>query len=339
MVPHDILPARVNQHVAIIRINPLMADPLYVLYCINSPEYKDHLLTLSQGGATREALPKSTIGNFEIFLPSLANQSKIAALLSAYDGLIENNTRRIKILEGMAQAIYREWFVNFHFLGHEKVQMVDSTLGEIPEGWDVYKLYDICELVNYGYTASSTNEPIGPKFLRITDIVPYMIDWESVPYCDLPEDYLEKYLLREGDIVIARTGATVGFAKRINKRHPESIFASYLVRIRIKDDYDNYYVGLVVESDEYKRFIKSNVGGAAQPNANARVLTSFPILIPSKEIKNQFRQNLEYIFDQREILQEKNAVLRRTRDLMLPNLISGELNVENLDILMEGINS
>jgi type I restriction enzyme S subunit len=264
---------------------------------------------------------------------------KVAEILSAYDNLIENNTRRIKILEQMAQALYREWFVYFRFPGHEKVPMVDSPLGRIPEGWEVKKLKDICGQINYGYTASSDQEPIGPKFLRITDIVPYMIDWDSVPYCEIQDSKLEKYRLSEGDIVIARTGATTGYAKRINKKHPESVFASYLVRIRTRDDYDNHYVGLVVESDEYKHFIKANIGGAAQPQANAQILSSFIILLPSKEIKELFRQNIECIFDQRELLQEQNINLRRTRDLLLPKLISGELNVDDVEISTNGANS
>jgi len=145
--------------------------------------------------------------------------------------------------------------------------------------WMKVILRDICERVDYGYTASAKQEPVGPKFLRITDIVPDLIDWESVPYCEIPEKDLDKYRLQEGDIVMARTGATTGYAKWITN-HPESIFASYLVRIRIKPEHDHRYIGLVVQSDDYKRFIKTNLGGAAQPQANAQVLTSFPMLLP-----------------------------------------------------------
>jgi len=150
---------------------------------------------------------------------------------------------------------------------------------QIPEGWKLSTLRDICDQVNYGFTASAIKEPIGPKFLRITDIVPNLIDWESVPYCDVNDVDINKYLLNKGDIVIARTGATTGYAKRI-QRHPESIFASYLVRLRINSDYDNLYVGKIIESDVYKAYIRTNIGGSAQPGANAQVLTSFPILLP-----------------------------------------------------------
>ena len=148
------------------------------------------------------------------------------------------------------------------------------------EKWDRVILREICDSVKYGYTASASSEPVGPKFLRITDIVPDRIDWKSVPHCEISEKKLGKYLLHKNDIVIARTGATTGYAKQIRSSH-QAVFASYLVRIRVNPKYDSQYVGFVVESDEYKRFIQLNLGGAAQPNANAQVLTSFPISLPS----------------------------------------------------------
>lgn len=145
--------------------------------------------------------------------------------------------------------------------------------------WDSVILREICDLVNYGYTASANPEPIGPKFLRITDIVPSRIDWSAVPHCEISEKNLSKYLLKKNDIVIARTGATTGYAKIIRADY-QAVFASYLVRIRVNPKYDSRYVGFVIESDEYKRFIQLNIGGAAQPQANAQVLTSFPIPLP-----------------------------------------------------------
>ncbi len=145
--------------------------------------------------------------------------------------------------------------------------------------WNCVILREICDSVNYGYTASAKSDPIGPKFLRITDIVPNHIDWPSVPYCVINEDKLGKYLLKKDDIVIARTGATTGYAKRI-RSNQHAIFASYLVRIRINSKYNSKYIGYVIESDEYKQFIQLNIGGAAQPHANAQILTSFPIPLP-----------------------------------------------------------
>jgi type I restriction enzyme, S subunit len=145
MAPSSVLPARVNQHVAIVRVNSQMADPHFVYYEINSPKYKSSLLALAQGGATREALTKETIERFRLFLPPLVIQSRIGSVLSAYDDLIENNTRRIKILEQIAQMLYREWFVNFRFPGHEKVKMFVSESGLIPEGWSVTRLESLMD--------------------------------------------------------------------------------------------------------------------------------------------------------------------------------------------------
>ena len=145
--------------------------------------------------------------------------------------------------------------------------------------WNCVILREICDSVNYGYTASAKPEPIGPKFLRITDIVPDRIDWSSVPYCKINEKDIGKYRLEKDDIVIARTGATTGYAKRMRDDYT-AVFASYLVRVRVNPKHDSQYVGFVVESDEYRQFIQLNLSGTAQPQANAQVLTSFPIPLP-----------------------------------------------------------
>ncbi len=159
-------------------------------------------------------------------------------------------------------------------------------MSRIKQKWDSVILRDLCDQVQYGYTASAEAEAVGPKFLRITDITPERIEWDTVPYCNIEPENIEKYLLHEGDIVIARTGATTGYAKYI-KRHPKVVFASYLVRLKLKDKINKRYIGFAVESDEYKRFIFSNIGGAAQPNANAQVLTSFHLPLPPLSAQNQ----------------------------------------------------
>ncbi|MCK4816493.1 restriction endonuclease subunit S [bacterium] len=146
-------------------------------------------------------------------------------------------------------------------------------------GWKTVTLKEISKNIQYGYTAGASGELIGPKFLRITDIVPALISWNSVPYCEIAEKDLGKYLLHDGDIVIARTGATTGYAKYI-KGNPDSVFASYLVRVQLKPDVDRLFIGKIVESDIYKKYIHQNIGGSAQPNANAKILTSFPIDLP-----------------------------------------------------------
>lgn len=148
-------------------------------------------------------------------------------------------------------------------------------------------LRDVAEFVQYGYTASASDAEVGPKFLRITDIVGPRIDWDSVPYCRVDDANLARFSLAPGDVVIARTGATVGHAKLI--RHAKlSVFASYLVRIKVDPTVaEAGYVGRLVESDTYKRFVLSHIGGAAQPNASAKVLTSFRFRLPDIPIQKR----------------------------------------------------
>jgi len=255
--------------------------------------------------------------------PPKNKQTKIADVLSTYDDLIENNRRRMELLEEAARQLYREWFVRLRFPGREHTPIING----VPEGWKRKALAELCESVDYGYTASAEEEEVGPKFVRITDIVPEFINWGTVPHCQIEDDRLEKFRLREGDIVIARTGATVGYAKRLHKRHPDAVFASYLVRLRLNPDVDNLFVGVFVESEDYKDYAKSRVGGAAQPNANAKVLGGAEILVPPPILQRAFREFVEPLVDQRELLQIQNEKLRVARDLLLPRLMSGEIAV------------
>lgn len=143
-------------------------------------------------------------------------------------------------------------------------------------------LAKVCESVRYGYTASASDEEVGPRFLRITDIVPESINWDSVPFCPIEDEDRKRFALQPGDIVVARTGATVGYAKLI-REEVDAVFASYLVRFRV-DEEKAYprYVGHLVESSTYKSFVQSQVGGAAQPNANAQVLGTFKFSLPPR---------------------------------------------------------
>jgi len=119
-VPVAILPARVNQHVAIIRTKPAKLSPSFLGHYLVSPKMQNIMLCLAGSGGTRKALTKGMIENFDIPIPDLPTQKRIAEILSAYDNLIENNRRRIALLEEAARLIYREWFVHFRFPGHEK---------------------------------------------------------------------------------------------------------------------------------------------------------------------------------------------------------------------------
>lgn len=175
--------------------------------------------------------------------------------------------------------------------------------------WKKYTLSGLCTNVEYGYTESASNDPIGPKFLRITDIVPERINWNSVPYCKITASDLKKYKLNKGDIVIARTGATTGFNKTI-KDNVESVFASYLIRYKIDQEIAYpFYVGYVLQSNSWYDYIDAIAGGSAQPGANAKQLGSYEIVLPSIPEQKSIASILSSLDDKIDLLHRQNATL------------------------------
>ena len=313
---------RINSGMVIFRAVDVLLRPEYLYYALRSTGTAQQINTL-RSGAAQPQLPIRDIRKIRIPLPEPKLQDDVLFVIKPYDDLIDNNNRRIELLERSARLLFEEWFVRVRYPGHEKDKVVDG----VPEGWQKRKLADLCVSIDYGYTASAQRDRVGPKYLRITDIVPSAIHWDSVPYCEIDTSKIERYSLREGDLVIARTGTTVGYAKRLHKRHPDSVFASYLVRLRLKPEVDNLLVGVFVESDQYKSFVRSRVGGAAQPNANAKVLASAELLIPTHELQMAYREFAEPLIDQRELLNDLNARLANARDLLLPRLMDGRIEV------------
>ena len=159
-----------------------------------------------------------------------------------------------------------------------------SSQDYVPE---TVNLREYCELIQYGFTQSASEAKIGPKFLRITDIQKNPVDWSTVPYCEISKEDFRKYLLEPGDIVIARTGASTGTSAIYKENMPESVFASYLIRIRPTAAFLPDFVYYFLQSASYKEHVKSIVGGSAQPNANAVQLTNVQIPLMTIEAQKQ----------------------------------------------------
>src|SRR3990170_5271374 len=145
------------------------------------------------------------------------------------------------------------------------------------EGWETTTVSEISEKPQYGYTQSANPEPVGPKFLRITDIQEGKVDWNSVPFCQCPSKEIQKYRLHTGDIVFARSGATTGKTFLI-RECPEAVFASYLIRLRIRNNTLHEYLYWFFQSPFYWEQV--NPRGGAQPNMNAKVLAALKVPLP-----------------------------------------------------------
>ncbi|KKS41294.1 MAG: Type I restriction-modification system, specificity subunit S [candidate division CPR1 bacterium GW2011_GWA2_42_17] len=155
------------------------------------------------------------------------------------------------------------------------------------KNWHKVRLDEIANF-EYGYTASAKENDTGTKLLRITDIVPDLIDWNTVPFCEIDEKGVRQFEIKKGDILIARTGATAGYAKLIRRQPQKSVFASYLIRVRMKKaDVSPEYVGRIVESEMFKQFVTIHAGGSAQPHANAPVLKNFELFLPDAKTQTE----------------------------------------------------
>ena len=173
------------------------------------------------------------------------------------------------------------------------------------------KLKEVCDKINYGYTQSATRENTGLKFIRITDIVRDCFDWKEVPYCKINESDLKKYQLHDNEIVIARTGATTGESKYI-LNPPLSVFASYLIRLKINKKTDPLYVYYFLQSPEYKNYIHGVLGDkSAQPNANAKTLTNVEIFFTRLVIQRKISIILFNLDQKIECIFKSNAILEK----------------------------
>ena len=177
--------------------------------------------------------------------------------------------------------------------------------------WIHCPLADVCTEINYGLTASASGDPDGPKFLRITDIVSGQLDWDTVPHVPVNEATLSKYLLNDQDIVIARTGASTGTSLYI-KNPPLALFASYLVRLRIKPEFDPRFVSYYLKSDQFWGYMHGVLGDkSAQPNASARTMTSAPFRAPkSLEEQRAIAHILGTLDDKIELNRQMNQTLQ-----------------------------
>ena len=280
-------------------------DPKYLMMWFRRPEF-DRYVTFKCDAAIRGGYGWEELCETLIPIPHITKQREIVKEYNVIQNRIDLNQQLIQKLEETAQAIYKQWFVEGVDIDCAKIQ-----LNELVQ-------------TQYGYTETASSEIIGPKFLRITDIAQNHINWANVPYCKISKNDFEKYKLKSGDIVVARTGATAGYAQRLHKYIPDCVFASFLVRLIPNELKWNLFLGLTVDSQIYRDFILSNAEGSAQPQANAALLTSFEINKPNESKILEFNRIIEPFFDLIENRHLENQKLSELKDLLLSKLATVE---------------
>lgn len=307
-------------------IRPRAADVLSTKFLYYALRLKLAEFRSFSTGAATKFLTLTILNATEVQVPPRPTQNRIADTLSTYDELIENSLRRIKILEAMARGLYREWFVHFRFPGHENHPRVASTLGEIPQGWKVNTIQDFGKVVT-GKTPSKANA----GFFG-----------EDVPFVKTPDMHGNLFILGTNESL-----STAGANSQANKTLPVgSICVSCIgtigvVSITTEDCQTNQQINSVVlAKSEYREFLflrlqeakqaLENLGsnGATMGNVNKSKFESMEIVAPPDAHLVDFHRLTQPMFISILNLSRQIQNLRRTRDLLLPRLLSGQINVE-----------
>jgi len=247
--------------------NPEKVDPRYLEKIFLSKWFNDLKDSLASDKAIQKSLNNDDIKNLEIPLPPLPIQQKIVKILDTIQKAIDIQEKIIEKTKELKKSLMAELFKYGAPSFRKGRKLKKPEIGEIPEDWEVVRLGDNIEKPQYGISISATDENTGTKLLRITDIQEEKVDWNLVPFCRFTKDEIEKYQLKDGDIVIARIGATTGKSYLV-KNAPQSVFGSYLIRIRAKDNLNPDYLSYYFQTDIYWFQLNLAKGGKLKGGIN-----------------------------------------------------------------------
>lgn len=296
-----------QRHIAILRPNGNI-DARFLYYTMLSRDFYMKADAAAIGAAQR-TVSLTALRNIEITVPPIETQRRIADILSAYDDLIENNRKQIKLLEEAAQRLYKEWFVDLRFPGHVHTKITDG----VPEGWKRRKLVDIAQ-VQYGYAFDGSlfnSQKIGTPIIRIRNIP----QGQTEDYT--PENVDSQYLVYNGDIIVGMDGEF-----HINTWAGDT---AYLVQrtCRIKaltSDLNGFLLWAIYEPIKY---FEKTVVGATVAHLGKKHIDTVEILVPTEKFYLPFKS----LFEARLLLMNQNRALAEARDRLLPKLMSGEVEV------------
>ena len=295
-------------------------DSRYLFFAMSSQAGQQAALGLNNGAA-QPNLSAGELQKIPLPLPPLPIQRRIAGILSAYDDLIENSQRRIKILESMARALYREWFLHFRFPGHESVPRVPSPLGDIPQGWEVTKLGEIAEEMRRNVAKGQLDEPqpyVGLEHIPRRSLA--LDAWETTT--DLGSNKLE---FKKGEVLF---GKIRPYFHKVSVAPFDGLCSADTIVVRARRPEYYGFVVAYVSSDEFVAHATATSNGSKMPRANWGVLEERGVVIPKGKLASQLSSSVSGIIEQLQALVFQIQNLRRTRDLLLPRLLSGQIEVE-----------
>jgi type I restriction enzyme S subunit len=342
-------PIVLGQRLFCLRANPDVLYPRYLYFYMTSFGFQSEVIARATGTSV-PGLRQTEVLKLQIRLLPLQEQRAIGDTFYNLNKKIELNRRMNETLEAMARALFQSWFVDFDPVrakaegrdpGLPKPiadlfpdSFQDSELGEIPKGWRVSTIRELANDIQYGLTQSASLKRTGPHFLRITDIQGGKVDWGTVPFCKVTPEEHERYRLKPGDVLVARTGASTGENIYLPSV-PDAVFASYLVRFQFSDLPTARLVGAFMRTPVYFEYVAGCIGGSAQPNASAQVLAGAQTVAPTPDIGRIFADFVAPLDRRIAANNEASRTLAAFRDALLPLLISGKFRVKNAEEMMD----
>lgn len=291
-------------------------DPRFAYYFLQTLRLERY-----DSGASNPTLNRNHIHGLPILFPDLPAQEQIAAILTAYDELIQNNTRRIAILEEMARSLYREWFVDFRFPGHEQAVLTESELGLIPEGWNVDELRAVADVNPESLSRGHGLQEI--NYVDISSVSPGQITKiETMLFENAPGRARR----------VVRSGDTIWSTVRPNRRSysivlnpPDALIVSTGFAVIRPRAVPYSYLYHAVTTDRFADYLTNHATGSAYPAVSAADFENARILIPPADLLDGYQATTGDMLELRQRLLKKNRILGSTRDFLLPKLISGEI--------------
>ena len=331
-------PLATNQGFRSLICNEDLAIPEFLFYSLKANVAAIESIA---SGSTFKEISGKALGSFQIPLPTLATQRRVVAILSAYDDLIENGLRRIEILEEMARNLYREWFVQFRFPGHESVEFVESPLGRIPDGWRIGPLAEVARLFRgKSYRSQHLVDSGGRPFVSLK-CVERGGGFRTGGLKAYDGPYTEEQTVRTGEVLVAITDMNqerlvVARSARVPRLGaPFAVISMDLVRVATRGSYPDEWLYSMLRWSRFADEVKQHANGANVLHLLPDRIAEYCFPRPPCEVATEFSDLVSPLFAHSDSLQEKNYQLRQVRDLLLPRLISGEIDVSDLPVRIE----
>jgi type I restriction enzyme, S subunit len=310
-----------NQRIGLVEQISTATDRRFLYYFFNTSSVRDQIQATATGSKVRHTAP-GRVERVTVLLPPLPTQRKVAAVLSAYDDLIENNNRRIKLLEEMAQRIYREWFVDFRFPGHEEVPLMESELGPIPEGWEVRPFAALGDYVNGHAFKPDDWGSDGLPIIKIRELKNGVTD-ETPRYSG---DLGPKYAIADGDLLFSWSADLDAYLWTGGR----AWLNQHLFRVDPADGFRPTFLFHALKERMVE--FRSRAQGTTMRHIKRVALTQVSCVVPPEARRNQLEEIVTPADGLALNLVRATRNLRATRDLLLPLLISGDIDVTDLDI-------